>query len=280
MLDVGQGDALLLQNDLGQNMLIDSGPSDNILFALDKLHVQIPNIDIALITHPDSDHAEGLIALSQQTQISEVWFPDVENVSKNKLWKELQISVGSSTKVIPKHQGLEYRWGCCIDLLLLWPPKDYKNSASNEISLSILVTYNSFDFLAMGDLSSAQELQVIDYLSNARPGLELEALKVSHHGSKTSTNKQISSLLTPEIALIGVGANNSYGHPSESVLNNLQESKAEVFRTDLHGNISVYVQEDGRYKVVTTYNFVAENIELERLKVYNLPTYSLDKIYV
>lgn len=280
MLDVGQGDALLLQNSEGRNMLIDSGPSDNILFAIDKLSAPISNIDVALMSHPDSDHAEGLIALSQLMNIGEIWYPEVEKVNENKLWKELKSNLSSTTKILPKHQGQEYRWGCCIGLLLLWPPQGYTNSATNEISLSILVTYNGFDLLAMGDLSSAQELKLISYLTSARPDLKLEILKVSHHGSKTSTSKEVLDLLNPEVAIIGVGRDNSYGHPHASVLNNLQQRGIEVFRTDLQGNISVYVDSGGKYSVQASYNFVVENIELERLKVYNLPTYSLARIYV
>lgn len=253
ILDIGQGDSILIRNELGQYMLIDTGPKDNIFYALDTVWSQSNIIETLIITHPDQDHAAGAIKLINKGIIKEIWTNGSLKNTTNILWQEIAASSSPhNIQISYLYQGSQFLFGCCITISTLWPSlaNEYA-SDTNENSLSLLISYGDFDFLAMGDLASKYEWQAAIYLGELKPGLSLEVLKVSHHGSKNSTNLELLEKLKPSTAVIPVGRSNSYGHPHNQVIENLQKYAVKIWRTDLNGTIKIWPNLDSTFKVET-----------------------------
>jgi competence protein ComEC len=210
MLDVGQGDSILIISPDGKKLLIDTGKNDsasaelrNILGLFDN------NLDYVLITHPDNDHAGGLDEVKDSYRIGIV----IENATDNS----------------------DFYLGCCVLIDFVWPksePAD-KRLTTNEASLSFFLEYNDFSAFFGGDLPKEEE----DYIAKTYP-TDVDILKVSHHGSSTSTSEFFLSVLKPEIALISVGYNNPYNHPNQSVINMLNARGVEIYRTDESGTVT------------------------------------------
>ncbi len=133
-----------------------------------------------------------------------------------------------------------------ITILVLSPPADQPFSDLNDNSLILKITYGEVSFLMAGDAGHDTENHLIS------SGFDLDAtiLKVGHHGSRYSSSRQFLRAVSPEGSIIQVGADNSYGHPTQQVLSNLHEVGSEVYRTDTRGN--VIVTTDGKGYSVTT----------------------------
>jgi len=250
VLDIGQGDAILIRNEQNQNILIDTGPGRNILFALDRVWQQNQQIDVLVITHPDLDHAAGAIDLIEKGLVKSIWTNGSSKNSKKALW--LDIAKQAANYNIPisyLDQGSQFNFGCCILINTVWPVPLKYQADTNENSLSLLVSYGEFDFLAMGDLASSYESKVANYLTQIDATLDLEVLKVSHHGSKNSSGIKVLESFSPQAAVISAGRNNRYGHPTSQVLQNLTSIGATIWRTDLSGTIIIQPQQNGEFTI-------------------------------
>ena len=121
---------------------------------------------------------------------------------------------------------------------VLWPEKE-KNVAENSInnnSLVLKLNYKQFDILFTGDIEKVAEEEIIKKYKNNE--LKANILKVDHHGSKTSSIEKFIDLVSPQIALIGVGENNKFNHPNEEVIDRLEKKSIKIYRTDKNGEIS------------------------------------------
>ena len=112
--------------------------------------------------------------------------------------------------------------------------------------------YNKFSMLFTGDIEEIAEKEIVSIYENADI-LKSSILKIAHHGSKTSTTEEFLKLVDPRIALIGVGRNNLFGHPSDEVVKRLEEINVKVYRTDLNGEIEIIVNNKGNYLVNSIY---------------------------
>ncbi len=209
-LNVFQGDCAIIQDSYhGGVMLIDTGGLLNYDIAEKKImpylnYHGIREIDMVVITHHDNDHCGALQSLSEKVKIKEIIDdPNIENLKLGKL---------SFTNL-----------------------NHYFSHNDNENDQSIVLYGNicSLNFLFTGDISSEIELKIIqDYSS-----LKVDVLKVAHHGSSTSTHRDFIAFIQPKYAIISVGENNIYGHPSSLVLRILTQYNVEVYRTDEDGTI-------------------------------------------
>lgn len=109
--------------------------------------------------------------------------------------------------------------------------------------------YKDFSMLFTGDIEEIAEQQIIELYSKNKNMLRANILKVGHHGSKTSSTSKFINIVKPQIAVIGVGENNKFGHPSDVILKRLNNLNCNIFRTDLNGEISIEIDKKGKYKI-------------------------------
>jgi competence protein ComEC len=229
-LDVGQGDAILIERGSNQ-ILIDGGPSGQKL--LEKLGKHIPfwdrKIEIVIATHPDADHIGGLIDLMRTYKIGEII--DTQTKSESQLYKKYRETIDE--KNISEANGVadtNIKIGENAEMKIISPPANY-NPNEKDTNLNSVVTRLSFgenSFLFTGDLPSEGEQALIKSGEN----INSRVLKIGHHGSKYSGGEEFLKAVNPEDAIISVGANNRYGHPAPEIIGRLKNMKINILRTD------------------------------------------------
>lgn len=228
MLDVGQGQCILMQSD-GKHYMIDCG-GDIDRAAADQavaflMSQGISRLDGLILTHYDSDHAGGAEYLLQRIHCDVLFLPN--SIDTNEVAQTL-MSVADG-KILRIDRDTEIAF--CNTKISLFPSENWESD--NESGLSILFQREDCDILITGDLSARGERELMEHI--ALP--QLEVLVVGHHGSKYSTCRELLIITKPQIAMISAGADNFYGHPSAEVLQRLAQFGCLVLRTDLHGNL-------------------------------------------
>ncbi len=131
----------------------------------------------------------------------------------------------------------------------MWPKKEQiQENMLNNNSIVAKLNYKNFSMLFTGDIEEIAEKQILNEYKDSDV-LESKVLKVAHHGSKSSSIQEFLDKVKPQIALIGVGKNNAFGHPSEKTLVNLKDINCKIYRTDLNGEISIIVEHNGKIKI-------------------------------
>lgn len=232
-LDVGQGDAILISKG-SQQVLIDGGPSGSTL--LSKLGKYIPfwdrKIELIVETHSDQDHIQGLVDVLRHYQVDKVM--KTEEVSQSQTFKTLEGLISKEkAEVLNGISGTSMKLAEDIQAEIIYPSEIKTGSDTNENSLVLKLTSGKDNFLFTGDLPIDGENELISEGAD----LKSDYLKVSHHGSKYSTSSEFLQKVQPKEAIISVGKNNSYGHPSPETLNRLKEENIPVLRTDEKGDI-------------------------------------------
>ena len=231
-LDVGQGDSILIRIK-SKNILIDTG--GNINFNISK-NVLIPyfrssgvkKIDYLILTHGDYDHMGEAINLVENFKVEKVIF----NCGPyNDLENEL-IEVLDKKKI--KYYSYIKELNVDNNKLHFLQTKEYDNE--NENSNVIYTKLNGYKFMFMGDAGVEKEKDILEKYNVSK----IDVLKIGHHGSKTSSDKNFIDEMNPKYSVISVGKNNRYGHPNKEVLNNLDNSK--IYRTDINGSIMFKVK--------------------------------------
>jgi competence protein ComEC len=252
VLDVGQGDSILIEFPNHSNILIDTGGKVSYLesWQIKKKQYSIASsitipylkskgikkIDYLILSHGDYDHMGEAINLVNNFKVDNVIF---NNGSFNDLENEL-IKV-LEDKNIKYYNNLNELNIKNIELQFL-NTKTYDNE--NDNSNVIYFNYNDYKFLFMGDAGIEKEKDILDKYNLK----DIDFLKVGHHGSNTSSSEYFIQNINPKYSLISVGINNRYGHPKDSVLKTLSNSK--IYRTDLNGSIEIKVNKNG-YKIKT-----------------------------
>lgn len=240
-LDVGQGDGILIQTPGGRQVLIDGGASRERL--LTQLGEVMPwwdrSIDMVLVTHPDRDHMEAQTVVPERYTIDYALDTLAAQQDENAAaWRDAVMDAGAALSI--QHVGGWVDLGDGVALWVLWPPSTPVggDNASNENSLVTKLVYGDFSVLLTGDAGIPSEST---WLAEHMP-LEARVLKVGHHGSAGSTSTGLVEAVNPEWAVIQVGANNTYGHPTQEVLDVL--AGRTIYRNDLDGRI--HFATDGR----------------------------------
>ncbi len=234
MLDVGQGDAFLIEFPTGEQWLIDGGPDDTVLA---KLGSVLPpwdrKIDALVLTHADADHVTGFVSVLDRYEIGTVYEsgvrahtpPDEAFVSQLKTEERLSHRILRAGETLSVGEAR---------LSVLWPDDSslLEPSASrNNLSIVIRLDYGQTSILFTGDVEQDPE-QMFGPSSG-----DIDVLKVGHHGSLTSTSWSFLNQVHPEIAFLSLGADNEYGHPHPTIVQRLQERNVQIFRTDQEGDI-------------------------------------------
>lgn len=239
-LDVGQGDAIFIEAPNGNQILIDGGENKKVLSELSRIMPFYDrSIDVVLATHPDTDHTGGLLGVIDRFDIGMIMEPGV--YVDNSVQEEFEEKINEKKiKKILARQGMQINMGDEIYLKILFPDRDISGLDPNDASIVAKLAHGGTSFLLTGD--SPQKIE--KYLLALSPGeIDVDVLKIGHHGSKTSTNESFLGYASPEYVVISVGADNRYGHPHEEVINLLDRFEISVFRTDEMG--TVVVKSDG-----------------------------------
>lgn len=244
VLDIGQGDAILIQTPEHRTILIDGGPDRSVITALSR-HLPFYNrtIDLMVLTHPDSDHSTGEIAVFERYAVSAVLYTNVDgSTSLYQAWRRALAAEGSRPIIAGTVPVIEVEPGIYLEVLYPFQSLAQTRPAStNETSIITRLTSGNFSVLLTGDTDSVIE----DTLIAHHVDLRALILKVAHHGSKTSTDDRFLSAVKPSIALISVGLKNRYGHPTPEALARLQRHHIPVLLTSTWGDITVVATPGG-----------------------------------
>lgn len=246
-IDVGQGDSVLI-NSKGKTALIDLGPesNDGVDLVRDLHKFGVYNLDCVIISHFDSDHIGGDAVLSRM-KIGNIVMPETntESGSKNTVsFDEFDFGARKSGANIYLAQvGTAIEIGDFTLTVIAYYPD---SEDSNDASVMVMAEIEDRKFLFTGDASSKTEQRLLDegYL------LDCDVFKASHHGSRNSNSLEFLKAISPTYTVVSCSEGNTYGHPHSEVLSNLNTVGSLVYRTDIKGNITFYV-ENGNINVET-----------------------------
>ncbi len=243
--DVGQGDAIFIETPEGRQILIDGGPGSAVL---EKLGREMPfwdrTLDLIILTHPEHDHIVGLIEVLQRYKVDYIlWTGIKRETAEYKEWQNLIQKEGAEIiiaqrgrKIFLCDKSIEPELQYFIEIL--WPFENLEGQEvknTNNSSVIARLVFGERSFLFTGDVYKSIERKL------AKEGIYLvsDVLKVSHHGSKTSTSREFIEAVSPRMAVIQCGKDNRYGHPHPQTLAILEEFGIKILRTDLHGDIKI-----------------------------------------
>lgn len=231
-IDIGQGNAVLVKSK-NENLLIDGGNRANSRYYYNYIkNKNLKKIDYMIASHYDEDHIAGLISILENYKVLNVLSPAYKKDTK--IYKSFKKSLSNSNaNIINPIQGDSFNLGDA-KVKILWP-KVYKDGVDNDNSIVVKITYRNMKFLFPADASKDVEDQLIYSGYN----LKSDVLMVGHHGSKYSTSKEFLKEVRPKLAIISVGKNNRYKHPSKEVIKLLNSENIKILRTDLDGNITI-----------------------------------------
>jgi beta-lactamase superfamily II metal-dependent hydrolase len=240
-IDVGQGDAILI--DKGDtDILVDGGPTSADVLAY--LQGQgIADIDFLVATHPHADHIGGLADVLAQYQVNEIWVNG--DTATSQTYQNFAAAVAAEGATVREPTRGYSTQIDGLDIAVLNPSQ--LTGDPNEDSVVFRLTCGKVSVLLTGDATSDSEASML------ATGLALDSdvLKVGHHGSSTSTSTAFLAAVTPEDAVISVGAGNTYGHPAQDTLDRLAAVGATAYRTDENGTV-VLTSDCNTYSITTS----------------------------
>ena len=227
VLDVGQGQCILLQSE-GKTFMVDCG-GDSDSFAADQaaeylLSQGVSKLDGIILTHYDADHAGGVQNLLTRIPADALYIPDISDGGNTKLHL---MALDIPVELVSIDTKITFG-GAEITIFA-----SETTNTSNESGLSILFRKESCDILITGDKGALGEMLLMHHAQLP----ELDVLVAGHHGSAGSTGEDLLEKTTPETVIISAGKNNPYGHPSPALLERLDAWGCTVYRTDLMGTI-------------------------------------------
>jgi competence protein ComEC len=246
---VGQGDAIFIRTPNGSDVLIDGGPDDSVLNCLSS-HMPFwdRTIEIVMLTHPHVDHLVGLISVLNRYNVMHYVTENIKNSASS--LKRLEDSLAAqnlTAKYVTSGERIDF--ADKTQLLTVWPTSDWMQTLklqdsnnlgqedssldTNGFSLIQLLTFGNFKALLTGDAGSLTEEKIATAVG------KVDVLKVPHHGSKTGMSDYFLSQIKPSVALISVGINNPYGHPTKQALELLRLNNIKTLRTDRDGEVEI-----------------------------------------
>ena len=269
-LDVGQGDATIIELPDGKTMLIDGGngetsTADTVLRYLNAL--KIDELDYLLVTHADSDHCGSLDTVLKYNSVKQAFVPNAEETVNAEYASFYSALLDEGCEIIYADNSIrlsvyagEYQYKLCfLSPSAYGAEEKIPEEESNENSAVVWLDYHGVSTLFTGDApkSTEEKLQFNDGIGlfdNMEVELDsTEILKVAHHGSADSTGAEFLGYLHAQTAVISCGVDNPYGHPMSETLNALTANGTDIYRTDQHGSIIVSIPKKENKWTVQTY---------------------------
>lgn len=244
-LDVGQGDATIIETPSGKTLVIDAGNitsdgDDDMGRRIVAPYLRqrgINHLDVIFLTHPDSDHIGGAATLLEQFptellmdngQFTRSDSPIAANILKTASARKVPLRSARRGQELEIEDGVKVR--------ILAPTPEFLTASDNDSSIVLRIEYKNISFLLTGDAGAAAETDLI----RSRLPLTSDVLKIGHHGSLTSTTPAFLSAVRPRFAIISAGKRNMHGHPHRDILERLNQVGAKIYRTDQQGAITFH----------------------------------------
>ena len=252
-LDVGQGDAAVVETPGGGTMVVDAGRSfedgdAGRQIVLPYLRSRgIDRVHALALTHADDDHSGGAKTLLQRIRVDRVLIPSgaqaeptlapIQQLANQRRIPVVEVGAG---------QTLDFNDGCLAEVLNPLTPQRAESEKDNDRSLVLRIRRGATSLLLTGDVEESAEARMTRQI----PDLAADVFKAPHHGSKTSTSARFLDRVRPQLAIISAGKRNNFGHPHPTVLHRLQSRGIRTLRTDLHGAITI--ESNGQTLRITT----------------------------
>lgn len=258
-VNVGHGDGIFIELPKGETIIIDGGGGEEFSDYDAGKRVFVPylkkegifDIDVAIVTHYHKDHCLGTISALKNMDIKTLIMPDVMKDNKYRIEIEnLAHQQGTEIEYLTYKDRIIFDSGAEIEII---SPVDTRYIEENDTSIVFELTYKEFSALFMGDATDKIETKHLEDFS------DIDLVKIGHHGSDSSTCEEFLNVIKPEIAVITINENNSYGLPNDNVIERLQAVGASIFRTDEEGDISFTVYDRDNI-LVNTFNMNSKSI--------------------
>ena len=251
-----QGDSCLILTSLNTSILIDGGGSEtydvgeNILLPY-LLSRRITKIDYILCSHFDTDHCGGIKTILENIKVKNLIISKQKENYEN-FNEIMQIAKKKHVNIIIVKAKDRIAFDKTAYIDVLYPTKNLAHSDINNNSIVAKFISKGISILFTGDIEKEAEENILNIYTKKE--LKADILKVAHHGSKTSSSYEFLNAVSPKIALIGVGENNTFNHPSDITIKNLKELNAKIYRTDKNGEIEITVKNKNDIKIKTNIN--------------------------
>jgi competence protein ComEC len=241
MLDVDQGDSILITTPGNQRILVDGGPN---LEALERLGEELPfmsrRIDLLILSHPDSDHVTAFPQILERYDIKTILMTGVQHgSSRYKAFLDAAHAEGAEIILASSNNDLDLGHGLILDVL--WPLEEMLNEKvkhPNNMSVVIKLIWKEHEILLTGDI----EKEVEKALLASGADLQSDILKVAHHGSRTSSSTGFLLAANPDLAVMSVGRENKFGHPHPEIIKRYETLGIPIRRTDTEGRIEIILE--------------------------------------
>jgi competence protein ComEC len=253
-LDIGQGDASLIDFPNGERVLIDCAKDSVILEALGRvMPFYERSIEYLIITNPDRDHYGGCIDVLRRFEVKHIFYNGFPK--KDAMWNTFLMTANEEKQtgadIVIVTSTKTWQIGEA-HISFLYPnhdiaqdprvPSSTEKISVNNTSIVTKISYGSQDILFPGDAEAAEERYLVNIYGKS---LDVEMLKLAHHCSQTSSIQEFINATTPQEVICSLGRGNSYGHPHHRVLRRVERAGARIWRTDLNGDILMSVTKDG-----------------------------------
>lgn len=229
-VDVGQGDCVLVTYK-GESVLVDAGPASSGEKTAEYVSMYSPHVDYFIITHPHEDHMGGAADVLESVSVDHLVMSTA--VSGEEFYSEaVNEAKKQGCEIVCLTDGVVYDTGNIT--VTIYDLFDFEYDDLNNASLFVKIEVGGTSLLITGDAEVEEEAYAVSLLGDE---LDVDILKVGHHGSRTSTSEELLALVTPDEAVISCGLNNSYGHPTSEVLERLISFGTVIYRTDKEGTV-------------------------------------------
>jgi competence protein ComEC len=235
-LNIGQGDAILIETPDGVQALVDGGPDATVLA---ELAAALPwfdrTLDLVIGTHPDKDHIGGLVDVLQRYRVDTII--TTENTGETVTASEYRNSLKQEgAAVVIARTGQVYQLGASTTVVIFSPASDPSMLESNTASVVAQVRYGEIEFMLTGDAPASIERYLVDTYGEQ---LASDVLKLGHHGSKSSSADEFLAAVKPKFAVVSAGKNNTYGHPALETVARVKDHNIPIISTIDQGRITL-----------------------------------------